>query len=232
MSLSCLLFFVFWILIIFYGYFILGNEVKSTEIDNNISQAVRNFDKISMPKNIFDGRMEMNVTAEKATSFKRNTSDIWKNYGHFKQQSCDFSIGKANLPENSVLYINQAYQSCKDNKKVFYTDYFVLGQFNQCLNPPEDLKTYVCQPSETKIYKPKYDTATGEFLGLCETLAYLTVRGDNFECFFDYGYSKENSKILYSHHKMGIPNSLSAIFCDFCDFFLILRNLKGKKWRL
>ena len=33
------------------------------------------------------------------------------------------------------------------------------------------------------------------------------------ECFFDYGYSKENSKVLYSHYKMKIPNSfLGTIF--------------------
>ena len=30
------------------------------------------------------------------------------------------------------------------------------------------------------------------------------------EYFFDYGYSKENSKVLYSMHKMKIPNSFSA----------------------
>ena len=30
------------------------------------------------------------------------------------------------------------------------------------------------------------------------------------EQFFDYGYSKENSKILYSYHKMNVPNSFST----------------------
>ena len=30
------------------------------------------------------------------------------------------------------------------------------------------------------------------------------------EYFFDYGYSKENSKVFYSMHKMKIPNSFSA----------------------
>ena len=43
------------------------------------------------------------------------------------------------------------------------------------LNPPEDLKNYECQPSEAKIYRPKYDTVSGEFLGLFQTLGYLTV---------------------------------------------------------
>ena len=60
---------------------------------------------------------------------------------------------------------------------------------------------------------PKYDTVYRTFLGLVETLGYLTIRGERMECFFDYGYSKENSKVLYSHHKMKIPNSfLGTIF--------------------
>lgn len=48
------------------------------------------------------------------------------------------------------------------------------------------------------------------FLRLVECLDYLTVRGDEQEHCFDYGYNKENSKILYSMHKMKIPNSFST----------------------
>ena len=164
-----------------------------------------------MTKNIFEGGAEIRLTVEKFTSFKQNTTDVWKNYGYFKQQQCDFLTEKANLPENAIMCINQAYQSYKDNKKVYYVDYYLLGQVNQCLNPLEDLKNYECQPNEAKFYRPKYDTVTGEYLGLCETLGYLTVRGDNQECSFNYGYSKDNNKVLYSHHKMKIPNSFSRI---------------------
>ena len=64
--------------------------------------------------------------------------------------------------------------------------------------------------NEAVIFRPKYDTVSGEFLGLVETLGYLTVRGDSMEYFFDYGYSKDNSKVLYSNHKMKIPNRFSA----------------------
>ena len=38
------------------------------------------------------------------------------------------------------------------------------------------------------------------------------IRGDTDEHFFDYGYSKQNSKILHSHHKKGMPNSFSGTF--------------------
>ena len=50
-------------------------------------------------------------------------------------------------------------------------------------------------------------------MGLVETLGYFTVHEDGIECFFNYGYSKENSKVFYSNHKMSIPNSfLGNIF--------------------
>ena len=40
---------------------------------------------------------------------------------------------------------------------------------------------------------PKYNVISGQFLGLVETLGYFTVRGDEHECFFNYGYIKKNS---------------------------------------
>ena len=195
-----------------------------------------------MTKNIFEGGAESTLTVEKFTSFKQNTTDAWKNYSYFKQKSYDFSIEKANLSENTIIYIDQAYQSYKDNKKVYYVDYYFLGQVNQCLNPPEDLQNYECQPNEAKFYRSKYDTVTGEFLGLYETLVYLTDRGDNQECFFDYGYSKDNSKVLYSHHKMKISNSFSgtvfnrhimqcesgALNTDFSKIYFLLLSLTDR----
>ena len=60
-----------------------------------------------MTKNIFDGAVESTYTVEKFTSFKRNTTDVWKNYGYFKQEPCDFSIEKANLSDNPIIHINQ-----------------------------------------------------------------------------------------------------------------------------
>ena len=130
----------FWFLIwLFSGTFFPGNETKSTKIDTGISQAARDSSKISMTKNIFEGRVETTLTVEKA-SFKRYTTDVWKNYGYFNHQACDFSIEKANLPEMSILYINQAYQPYMDNKTVYYCDYFIVRQVTPCLNPPEDLK--------------------------------------------------------------------------------------------
>ena len=130
--------------------------------------------------------------------------------GFFNLQLCIFSLEKPNLPENTIFYINQGYLSYKDNKKVYYNDVFIIGQITPLQNQPENIDEYVPEENEVKIWRPKNDAKTGIFLGIEYCLAYLTVRNDLYEQFFDYGYSKENSKILYSTHKMKILSSFST----------------------
>ena len=55
------------------------------------------------------------------------------------------------------------------------------------LNQPEKLDEYELKENEVKILRAKYDTTTAQFLGLENCLAYVTVRGDFLEQFFDYG---------------------------------------------
>ena len=50
----------------------------------------------------------------------------------------------------------------------------------------------------------------GKFL--YEPIQYLVVRGDHEEQFLDYGFCKENSKILYSYHKRIIPSFFTGTF--------------------
>ena len=92
------------------------------------------------------------------------------------------------MPEMTTFYLNQAYQSYKDNKRICYWDLLIFGQVTPFLNPPEDLSNFEVKDNEAKIVRPKYDTVSDQFLDLVETLGYLTVRGDTVECFFDYGY--------------------------------------------
>ena len=121
---------------------------------------------------------------------------------------------KSNVPELAILYINQACFNNKYGKRIYYYDLFVVGQATPMLNPPEDLENYVPEEDEVKILRPKYDVLFGQFLGLVETLAYLTVRGNKRVCFFGQGYDMDNSKILYTAHKMKIPNNFNAIIFD------------------
>ena len=114
--------------------------------------------KFQWLRTYWSDRIETTLTAEKTTSFKRNTTAVWPSYGCFKQQPCDFGTDKENMPEMSVFYINRSYQSFKDNKKVYYADYFILGQVNQCLNPPENLKEYQLKENEAIINCPRYNS--------------------------------------------------------------------------
>ena len=45
---------------------------------------------------------------------------------------CNYGVEKENFPENSIVYLNQRYQLYKDNKKIYYADYFLIGQVNEC----------------------------------------------------------------------------------------------------
>ena len=63
--------------------------------------------------------------------------------------------------------------------------------------------------TKLKYYRKKYDSATGKFLGVEYCVALTTVNSPE-EQFFDSGYVKANSKMLYSTRKSKIPSSLKA----------------------
>ena len=88
----------------------------------------------------------------------------------------------------------------------------MIGQVNECLNPSEDLQNYEYEDKKIKMFGAKYDTVSGTFQCLCEILGYIMVKGDPQEHFLDYGYSKQNSKILHSHYKKCIPSSFNRAF--------------------
>lgn len=62
------------------------------------------------------------------------------------------------------------------------------------------------------MFHPRYDTITGKFQGLYETLGYIMVRGNTDVHFLHYGFSKQNSKILHLFHKKRMPSSFSGTF--------------------
>ena len=43
------------------------------------------------------------------------------------------------------------------NKKMFYADYFLIGQMIEVSNPPENIDTYICKEREVKLVRPKYN---------------------------------------------------------------------------
>ena len=135
---------------------------------------------------------------------------VWRQYGFFDSGKSYFSMEKVNYPENTILYLNQAYLTVKENKKIYYCDFFVLGQIVEAANPPEDISTYVLKENKVKMIRPKSNAETGEFLGLYETVRFMVVRGSPDEVFFNYGYNKDKSKVLYLDYRRRIPNSFSG----------------------
>ena len=49
---------------------------------------------------------------------------IWSNYMYFNQHPMGFNMKKVNYPENSIIYVNQAYLTVNNNKRIYYADFF------------------------------------------------------------------------------------------------------------
>ena len=114
---------------------------------------------------------------------------------------------KANFTENTLIYLNKRYLTVKKNKKIFYCDYFLLAQIVEASNPPQEVSSFTLKEGKLKTARPWYNDETGEFLALYETFGYMVVRGSPEEVFVNYGFDKENSKVLYSHYMRTIPNA-------------------------
>ena len=122
--------------------------------DNSISDAIKRSGDISLTKNIALPERNTETTIA-ATRFEnghvKNTTCVWPEYGLLKEQPFDFHTDKENIPENSIIYVNQGYLTIKDNKRLLYADYFLLGQVIEAINPPEDIRNYVCKEHEVKL---------------------------------------------------------------------------------
>ena len=56
-----------------------------------------------------DDRTEVTVDTLNSEEKVKKSINLRENLGYFDTESCDFSIEKANLPENTIFYINQGY---------------------------------------------------------------------------------------------------------------------------
>ena len=113
-----------------------------------------------------DDRTEVTVDTVNSEEKVKKSVSLWENFGYFGTEPCDFSIEKANLPENTLFYINPAYQSFKDGKKVYYNDVFILAQIMPLAHQPKDIGSYQLNDNEVKTLRSRYDPISGEFLGI------------------------------------------------------------------
>ena len=75
---------------------------------------------------------------------------------------------------------------------------------------PAGVESYVLKEDEVKILRSRDNPAIGDFLGIECCVSTVTVRNDPQEQFFDYGYNKDNPKILYCTQKIKMPNSFKT----------------------
>ena len=162
-------------------------------VDSSIGSAIRNASGMSMRKVSKSGNDRTEVTVDTLNSEEKvkKCIKLWEHYGYFGTESCDFSIEKANLPENTMFYINPAYQSSKDSKKVYYTDVFILAQIMPLAQQPKDIESYKLNDNEVKILQPRYDPVSSEFLGIEYCVALVTVRNDQDEQFLTTATTKK-----------------------------------------
>ena len=133
---------------------------------------------------------------------------VWKENGFFLEIKPEMNIEKVNIPENTLLYINQGFISTvKNGDLAMYVHNFIVGQLLVAANQPDDITTYSCKENEVKLLTCVYDLESGKFKGLRLMLAYIIIRGDDDEVFFSYGYSKSKSSVLYSYSKQQIPDT-------------------------
>ena len=132
---------------------------------------------------------------------------IWEQEGYFGSINPDFSIHKKKFPKNAVVYINQAYLTVKDRDVMIYCDYSILGQIVAFRSPPENIDEAIKNDKKlVKIFTPMYDNATGQFLGVKESVGYIMLRTEAEETFLTYGLSSEHSGILFCYSKQPMPN--------------------------
>ena len=135
---------------------------------------------------------------------------VWQNDGYFGKINTDYSTHKNDFPENYLVYVNQAFLTLKDRDTMIYCDYIMLGQIIPFKSPPEpeNIDEYIKNDKKlVKMYLPMYDTATGKFLGIKESVGYIIIRNQEEEVFLSYGYF-QNMKLLCS----AIKNSRYQIY--------------------
>ena len=98
-------------------------------IDSSIGNALQNSSGINLTKITENDGVRTEMSLSTKTSEKKPKSvSMWKDFGFFGSKICEFNIEKVNMPENTLFYVNQGYQSYKDNKKVYYNDIFIIPQ--------------------------------------------------------------------------------------------------------
>ena len=109
--------------------------------------------------------MQMMLSLNKDDT-SNNYEKIWKKNRFFGDEKENFTINKANFPENTSLYWNQGtITTLKVGGYAIYMDYAILGQVILARFCP-DLDNYCLKENEVILYVPLYNTKNGYFKGV------------------------------------------------------------------
>ena len=61
---------------------------------------------------------------------------VWKSFDFSDTSRSDYNMEKVNFPENTLPYVNQAHLTIEKNKKIYYCDYYIIGQIVEEPNLP------------------------------------------------------------------------------------------------
>lgn len=135
-------------------FFTLGKQPHQqnvSPIDAGLSQAVMDSSRL----NDQNGNVaETTITAEKSLFPQAKSTDLRPQYGHFKQQCCEFSLQNSNYPEMTLMYGNQATLSYKNDQRIYYGDTYILGQVISLADSPVDFGSYELKPNKARILRP------------------------------------------------------------------------------
>ena len=135
--------------------------------------------------------MDKNICSYGKKSYLRRPD-----HGYFGYASCTFHLEKGKMPENTNYYLNQCGISYKDNNKIYYSEYFILAQILERETPPQDIQSYVLGEQQAVLFRPKYNVVFGKIEGFYKNIDEIVVRDDPNKFFLDYGFSKNDSKLL------------------------------------
>ena len=74
---------------------------------------------------------------------------VWRSDG-FRDVRPDLKLEKRNIPENALLYVDQAFLSTiKNGDLAMYNHNFIIGQIIPAANQPEDISKYDVQKTRS-----------------------------------------------------------------------------------
>ena len=97
-------------------------------------------------------KTQLLLTSSNNSDEKVSGERVWKENGFFKEIKPEMNIEKANVPENTLLYINQGFISTvKNGELAMYVHNFIIGQLIVAANQPADINEYSFKANEVKL---------------------------------------------------------------------------------